>query len=90
MAQFITEEQNDKKDMASIEKDIALEKILWEIRRLIGMCVKDAVLSGISISDDTLMVLAKVKPIIKQQDVIEEKIKNIINKLTERIITEKK
>jgi len=90
MAQFVTEEQNDKKDTASIEKDIALEKILWEIRRLIGMCVKEAVLSGISSSDDTLMVLAKVKPIIKQQDVIEEKIKNIINKLTERIITEQK
>ena len=90
MAQFVTEEQKDKKDTASIEKDIALEKILWEVRRLIGMCVKEAVLSGISSSDDTLVVLAKVKPIIKQQDVIEEKIKNIIDVLLKRIGMETK
>lgn len=85
MAQFITEEQKDKNDTASIERDIALEKILWEFRRLIGTCVKEAVLSGTSISDDTLVVLAKVKPIIKQQDVIEEKIKKTIDNLVERL-----
>ena len=64
------------------DKERCINGLLWDMRKIIGMCIKEICLSN---TDDTLIILAKVRPIIKQQDIIEEKVKKTIDNLVERL-----
>lgn len=76
MAQFVDIEKEWKED----EKKF-IEDILCDIRKTVGMCVREIALNN----TEPLVVLGKIKPILAQHNVTEEKIKRNINYLVERI-----
>lgn len=76
MAQFVDIEKEWK-----AEEEKFIEDILWDIRKIVGMCVREIALNN----TEPLVVLGKIKPILAQQNVMEEKIKRNINYLVERL-----
>lgn len=76
MAQFVDIEKEWK-----TEQEKFIEDILWDIRKIVGMCIREIVLNN----TEPLVVLGKIKPILAQHNATEEKIKRNINYLVERL-----
>lgn len=79
MAQFSQFPDIDKE--WKVEEEKFVDDILWDIRKLVGMCIREISLNN----TEPLVILGKIKPILAQHDVTEEKIRKKIKYLVERI-----